>query len=158
MMRGYWNAAQINSEAFFERPAAGGCSDRVYRSGDLVLEREDGNMMVLGRKDRQIKVRGYRVELDEIESVLSAHACVEEAAVYSLPGSADAQSIEAAVIPVDAPAEIEKQLRRHCAQYLPNYALPETLRLMTSFPRTTSGKIDRRSLRAGALQQHGAKD
>jgi amino acid adenylation domain-containing protein len=157
MMRGYWDAAQINSEAFFERPAAGGCSDRFYRTGDLVLEREDGNMVFLGRKDRQIKVRGYRVELDEIESVLTAHACVEEAAVYSVPGSADAESIEAAVIPVDAPADLENQLRRHCAQHLPNYALPETLRLVASFPRTTSGKIDRRSLRNGALEHHGAK-
>lgn len=155
MMRGYWNAAAINKHAFYDRPAEGGMSDRFYRTGDLVEERKDGLMVFLGRMDRQIKVRGYRVELDEIESVLTAHECVEEAAVYAVPGIADAKSIEAAVIAAGAPADFENQLRKHCAKHLPNYALPKTLRRMASFPRTTSGKIDRRSLRAEVLGQHG---
>ncbi|MGI9264604.1 MAG: amino acid adenylation domain-containing protein, partial [Gammaproteobacteria bacterium] len=79
MMRGYWDQPELTERAFYRRQIAGGVSDVYYRTGDLVQERDDGVLMFLGRKDRQIKTRGYRVELDEVESVLATHEQVEEA-------------------------------------------------------------------------------
>lgn len=153
MMRGYWDQPELNERAFYRRPVAGGVSDVFYRTGDLVQESDDGNLMFLGRKDRQIKTRGYRVELDEIESVLATHERVEEAAAYAVVGSEDTDSIEAAVILKPGQDDSVDALRHHCAQILPWYAVPESVLLLESFPRTTSGKIDRRALRGQALER-----
>ena len=153
MMRGYWNQPELNKHAFYKRLVAGGVSEVFYRTGDLVQERDDGVLMFLGRKDRQIKTRGYRVELDEVESALAAHERVEEAAVYTMAGSEDTASIEAAVILKPGHNDIMVELRQHCAQLLPWYAVPECVWFLKTFPRTTSGKIDRQALRGQALER-----
>ena len=153
MMRGYWNQPELNERAFYSRTNAGGVSDVFYRTGDLVQDRGDGVLLFFGRKDRQVKTRGYRVELDEVESALTTHERVEEAAAYTVTGSEDNASIEAAVILKTRQDHVADELRRHCAQLLPWYAVPESVWLLDSFPRTTSGKIDRRALRGQALQR-----
>lgn len=153
MMRGYWDQPELNARAFYRRPVAGGVSDIFYRTGDLVEEKDDGVLMFLGRKDRQIKTRGYRVELDEVESVLSAHEQVEEAAAYTLDGSEGIEMIQAAVILKPQQGDIADELRNHCARLLPWYAVPESIRAIESFPRTTSGKIDRKALHGHTLQR-----
>ena len=153
MMRGYWNQPELNERVFYRRPVAGGVSDVFYRTGDLVQDRGDGNLMFLGRKDRQIKLRGYRVELDEVESALTSHERVEEAAAYTMADSEDTRSIEAAVILKAGKQDTVDELRRHCASLLPWYAVPESVWLLEAFPRTTSGKIDRRALRGQALER-----
>ena len=153
MMRGYWNQPELNERAFYRRTVAGGVSDVFYRTGDLVQDRGDGVLMFFGRKDRQIKTRGYRVELDEVESALAAHEWVEEAAAYTLAGSENNASIEAAVILKLRQGDTADDLRQHCAELLPWYAVPESVWLLDAFPRTTSGKIDRRALRGQALER-----
>ena len=154
MMRGYWKQAELNEKAFYHRPVTEDISDRFYRTGDLVQMREDGEMLFLGRKDRQIKTRGYRVELDEVESVLVSHPQIIEAAVFPTGGeNADAMIGAAVIASKDAPLD-EEALRNFCAQHLPSYALPQQIALLASFPRTTSGKIDRRALHESTCQEN----
>ena len=157
MMKGYWGQPELSERSLLRRPVTAGISNVYYRTGDLVREREDGNLEFLGRRDRQVKVRGYRIELDEVESVLAAHGEVEEAAAYAVPLGDDGQRVEAAVILRAGSGAGPEDLRGHCARRLPGYAVPENLLLLTSFPRTTSGKIDRRNLRDSALGRLGTE-
>ena len=85
VMRGYWGRPELTERGFFHRAFHPGYTEPYYRTGDLVQEMPDGNLKFLGRKDRQIKTRGYRVELDEIEVALLSHEGVQEAAVYAMP-------------------------------------------------------------------------
>lgn len=150
MMRGYWGRPDLNAQAFFRRPAFDPFEDVFYRTGDLVQQRPDGTLMFLGRKDRQIKTRGYRVELDEIEAVLVSCEGVEAAAVFPVPDGEGSQYIEAAVMAkADATLHIA-DLTKHAAAHLPPYAVPEQMAIVSQFPQTSTGKIDRRQLQAQA--------
>jgi amino acid adenylation domain-containing protein len=147
MMRGYWNRDDLNAKAFFIREPFSNYSEIFYRTGDLVRQNDDGDYVYLGRKDRQIKTRGYRVELDEIEAALSRHQEVEEAAAFSLPDDEGTAMVAAAVIlkndNIIEPSELIKFLK----SLLPAYALPGFIKIYRVFPRTSSGKIDRLKLR-----------
>ena len=151
MMRGYWQQPDLNSRAFYRREVTADVHDVFYRTGDLVAERADGHLKFLGRKDRQIKTRGHRVELDEVESAFASHPQVEEAAAYVIPDHEGSQQIVAAVVLKHSEAATEEQLHEHAARALPAYAMPEFIEVKSEFPRTTSGKIDRRRLRDDAL-------
>ena len=118
-----------------------------YRTGDLVQE-IDGNYQFVGRKDRQVKTRGYRVELDEVEAALVAHSLVEEAAVYMVPAEAGSHQVAAAVIVKEGTPPGEADLLRFVAGKLPAYAVPQRLEVVDAFPRTGTGKIDRRALQS----------
>lgn len=151
MMRGYWGRPDLTEKGFYRRKTLGYLEDIFYRTGDLVRELPDGELQFLGRKDRQVKIRGYRVELDEVETALSRHPQVNENAAYALYGTDGNAFIEAVVI-LKAGAMIGAQeLKVHLAAQLPVYAVPEKVLVMTDFPRTTSGKIDRRALKEQAL-------
>lgn len=152
MMAGYWNRPDLNRKAFYFAPKDGGVKQRYYRTGDLVQTLASGDLLFIGRKDRQIKLRGYRVELDEIEAALVSHPAVAEAAAYTVEKSADDKMIQAAIIlKTTAPPKIElNQFRQHLQTKLPKYAIPESFVIFKAFPRTGSGKIDRRKLQANA--------
>jgi amino acid adenylation domain-containing protein len=152
MMRGYWNRPHLNERAFFRRQLFPNFEEVYYRTGDLVQVQADGNMRFLGRKDRQVKTRGYRVELDEVETALGSHPQVEEAAVFAVPGEEGSQQIEAAVILKTGETVQERDLKSHLANLLPWYALPQRILVLKEFPRTGSGKIDRRQLGEQALE------
>ncbi len=145
MMRGYWDRAELNGAAYLRRPTASGDDDVFYRTGDLVRVREDGELVFLGRKDRQLKVRGYRVELDEVEHALVANEGVLEAAAYRVRGSHGDQ-IEAAVVVSAGESCDPEGLRSFVGDVLSWYAVPSRIIVMESFPRTGTGKIDRRRL------------
>ena len=154
MMRGYWGRPELNQQVFYRRSVFPDYEEVFLRTGDLVRLREDGkNYDFLGRKDRQIKTRGYRVELDEIEAILLSHEGVEEAAVFAVPDSEGSQQIEAAVILKGKAAYTPVDLTEHASGLLPWYAVPVKINVMQSFPRTTSGKIDRRYLRERAIEE-----
>jgi amino acid adenylation domain-containing protein len=156
MMRGYWGREDLNARAFYRRSPFAGYEEVFYRTGDLVQRQPDGELRFLGRKDRQIKTRGYRVELDEVEAVLLAHPAVEEAAVFPVPDGEGSQRIEAAVILRNGSVVPAAELIRHGKEHLPWYALPLKIEPVAAFPRTTSGKIDRRALQARAAEQAGS--
>ena len=146
MMLGYWGRADLDRQAFYRQRVEGDDDKVFYRTGDLVRERPDGNLVFLGRRDRQVKVRGYRVELEGIESVLSAQPGVAEAGVVAVPDASGTVELVAAVLAREG-AEVDGgELRRRLARQLPAYAVPARVEVRASLGRTTSGKIDRRVL------------
>jgi amino acid adenylation domain-containing protein len=146
VMRGYWGRPELTQRGFYLRPAQGYLNDIFYRTGDLVQQMPDGNYKFLGRKDRQIKTRGYRVELDEIETNLLAHPQVNEAAVYPVPDGQGSNLIEAGVTLKEGAAVDPSELTGYLAGLLPPYAVPARIHISPDFPRTSTGKIDRRAL------------
>jgi acyl-coenzyme A synthetase/AMP-(fatty) acid ligase len=146
MMRGYWGRPDLNARAYLDLQAAPNLSHRYYRTGDLVTRDPDGILWFVGRKDRQVKVRGYRVELDEVEAILVSHEHIQEAAVFTARNEENQLEICAAYISKDATADTVKGLSKYLKDQLPNYAVPTQIIAMDSFPRTTSGKIDRKTL------------
>ncbi len=146
VMTGYWGRTDLSASAFYRDTPFPGYEELFYRTGDLVLQQHDGNYLFLGRKDRQIKVRGYRVELDEIELALLACEAVEEAAAYPVPDGEGSQRIEAVVVTRAGHEVTAADVIRQAATRLPWYALPAHVTLRDTFPRTSTGKIDRQAL------------
>ncbi|MGH9197180.1 MAG: AMP-binding enzyme, partial [Acidimicrobiia bacterium] len=120
-------------------------NDLVYRTGDLVEEQPDGNFRFLGRRDAQIKSRGHRIELGEIESALNSHPSVVECAVVAVPDELISNRIKAFVVSKDGLDQAE--LIRFCRDRLPGYMIPEAIDFSEGLPMTSTGKIDRQSLR-----------
>lgn len=151
VMRGYWGRPDLNDRAFYRRPVFDGhFADLFYRTGDLVEQLSDGNLKYLGRKDRQIKTRGYRVELDEVEAAMLSLASVEEAAAYTVPDGQGSHLIEAAVTAKPGSTVTAEDVINQAASRLPAYAVPTRVRVLDEFPRTSTGKINRRELVAQA--------
>jgi len=146
MMIGYWNQPELSNQAMLTRKRANGIEEIFYRTGDLVRCMADGNMEFLGRKDRQIKTSGYRVELDEVESVLCMNDSVMEAAAYTVNNDDVGVTVEAAVIVANDSSVTDKDIAKHVARLLPAYARPRKISLLREFPRTRTGKIDRGAL------------
>jgi amino acid adenylation domain-containing protein len=145
--RGYLGDPVRTALAFVPAPVAGAAAGaRLYRTGDLGRWRTAGALEFLGRIDHQVKVRGFRVELGEIEVVLAAHPAVQEA-VVDLRGTGTAQRIVAWVTaPGAADPELIASLRSHLQARLPTYMIPAVFAPVAAFPRTPSGKVDRRAL------------
>ncbi len=146
LTKGYWNRPDLNERAFFLRDSFGHFPEVYYRTGDVVVRHEDGLLRFLGRQDRMIKTRGHRVELDEVEAALASHDAVSEAAAYAVPDASGSKSIHAAVKASEGQSVEASEVMKHAAKRLPKYALPLELMVVDEFPRTTSGKIDRRQL------------
>jgi acyl-coenzyme A synthetase/AMP-(fatty) acid ligase len=146
MMQGYWARPDLNAKAFAYEEPFPGYRKRFYRTGDLVIEREDGILMFAGRKDRQIKSRGYRVELDEVESVVGAQEDLAEAAALGVRNAEGMVEIVAVVRAHPGGSIDPAAIRSRTAERLPAYAVPVRIVELTDFPRTGSGKIDRRVL------------
>jgi acyl-CoA synthetase (AMP-forming)/AMP-acid ligase II len=158
LMRGYWGRPDLTERGLCRRRAFSHYEDVFYRTGDMVQLSADGDYRYLGRKDRQIKTRGYRVELDEIEVAILAHELVEEAAVYTVPDGHGSTLIEAAVIAKTDDGLALAALPDHLASRLPTYAVPSKINIRDDFPRTSTGKIDRQALMAQALAQASVVD
>ncbi|GHJ44011.1 non-ribosomal peptide synthetase [Catellatospora sp. TT07R-123] len=140
--RGYVNAPSLTGARFVANPFDGR-GTRMYRTGDLARIAPDGSLDFVGRADNQVKIRGMRLELEEVEAVLAAHPAVRRAAVVVYTGGAAAQLAGYAV--TDAPVTAE-QLRTWCAGRLPEYMVPATVTILDAFPVTANGKVDRRAL------------
>ena len=124
-------------------PAA---QESLYCTGDWVTLDEKGNYIFVGRKDHMIKTRGYRVELGEIETVMVAHPAVEEAVALAIPDEEMGNTIRAIVTLSNSRSPTSPELKRHCAEKLPPYMIPEEIEFRDSLPRTGTGKIDRQRL------------
>jgi acyl-coenzyme A synthetase/AMP-(fatty) acid ligase len=154
VMRGYWDRPDLTGRGFYRRPVFNGhYEDVFYRTGDLVEALPDGNLKYLGRKDRQIKTRGYRVELDEVEATLLSLPEVEEAAAFVVADGQGSNLIEAAVTAKAGAALSTDTVMSHVAARLPHYAVPARIRVMDVFPRTSTGKINRRELEAYSMSE-----
>jgi amino acid adenylation domain-containing protein len=146
VMQGYWGDAERTARSLLADPFHPELPDRVYRTGDLVTEREDGNLAFLGRRDAQIKSRGYRIELGDVEAALYANPGVEECAVVAVPDDLVTNRLAAAVVVRDGLSA--DGLRRECAERLPSYMIPEVFDLRQALPKTSTGKVDRERVSA----------
>lgn len=146
LTRGYWNRPDLNARAFFTQESYGPFPHVYYRTGDVVCRHDDGLLRFLGRKDRMVKTRGHRVELDEVEAAFASHPAVSEAAAFVLPDCQGSKEIHAAITLKDDCKANGSDLLRHARTKVPSYALPREVEIVTSFPRTSSGKIDRQQL------------
>jgi amino acid adenylation domain-containing protein len=146
VMQGYYGRPENTAACFIPNPFAVGREEKLYCTGDWVTLDENGDYLFVGRKDHMIKTRGYRVELGEIEAVMVAHPAVDEVVALPIPDEAIGNTIHAVVTLADSASLDSTQLKRHCAEKLPAYMVPEKIEFRKSLPRTDNGKIDRRRL------------
>ncbi|MEM1327114.1 MAG: amino acid adenylation domain-containing protein [Bacteroidota bacterium] len=151
-MQGYWNRPDLTAKGFFRQRDSSGFERIFYRTGDLVQRNAKGELLFLGRKDRQIKTRGYRVELDAVTAVLLSHEAVAEAAVYSIKNEADETAIEAALLLKDGETLDLSAIKKIATEKLPLYARPQAYRILDEFPRGATGKIDFKQLQQETSQ------
>jgi amino acid adenylation domain-containing protein len=136
--RGYLGHPELTAESFVPNHFSHIPGERLYRSGDWCRFLLDGNVEFLGRKDRQIQLRGFRVELNEIEAALRRHPCVEEAAVVT-----DNDQLAAHVV---FKSDSDPNIRSFLRTQLPEYMIPRAIVPIDRLPRNISGKLDRAAL------------
>jgi non-ribosomal peptide synthetase-like protein len=145
---GYLGRPDLSAEKFLRNPWACGAHDaRLYRTGDLARIAADGRVQCLGRADDQVKIRGFRVELGEIETVLAQQPGVGTAAVTLRPVDGFDQLITF-IVPESGAELSTSVLRTALAERLPPYMVPGRFEILASMPRLSSGKIDRKNLKA----------
>ncbi|WP_167488528.1 non-ribosomal peptide synthetase [Nocardia terpenica] len=146
--RGYASEPRKTAERFVPDPFATEPGRRLYATGDLVRRAGDGELRYIGRADQQVKVRGYRVELGEVDVALRRHPDVVEAAVIAARGSEGTELLAAVTGAVDP-----RQLRDWLHRQLPGYMVPARLLVLDHIPLTPNGKIDAAALRDRARAQ-----
>jgi amino acid adenylation domain-containing protein len=153
VMQGYWGRPERTSQTLKSIEVRPGLTIRAYNTGDLVRKCADDNLEFLGRRDHQVKTRGYRVELGEIESVLHRHPAVDEAVVLALADEVIGHRLAAVVVIKQKTEASVTELQQHCADALPRYMVPGTVEFRSSLPRTSSGKVDRQALATWILRR-----
>lgn len=152
---GYWHRPELTAERFVDDPFSGAPGAKLYRTGDLVRWLPDGSIDFIGRADGQVKVRGFRVELGEIESVIGDLPEVKDRAVIvrnDLPGE---KQLVAYIVPNDRSGSTEgvaaqealiSMVREHLRNTLPGHMIPTAFVLLAELPLTANGKVDKRAL------------
>ncbi len=143
---GYINAPEEGRKRFLKNPFSKNEEDLVYFTGDRGRYCSDGSLEFLGRLDNQVKVRGIRVELGEIESVLAQHESVSEVVVLAREDAVGEKRLVAYIVPDGASSPSVSELRAHLKNKLPDYMMPNAFMIMEKFPITPNGKVDRRAL------------
>jgi amino acid adenylation domain-containing protein len=144
---GYINRPELTREKFTSAPLGpNGESVRIYRTGDRARRLSDGNYEYHGRLDLQVKVRGFRVELGEIETVLTQHPGVDSSAVVAAADGSGQMRLWTYFIPRGNPAPTIAELKTFLAAKLPEYMIPSGFSALTRWPLNANGKLDRRQL------------
>ncbi|MBW4609138.1 MAG: amino acid adenylation domain-containing protein [Hassallia sp. WJT32-NPBG1] len=146
--RGYFNRPDLTAQKFIPHPFSDEPGERLYKTGDLVSHRLDGTLEFLGRSDNQVKLRGFRIELEEIEAALLEHPDIKESAVIvreDIPG--DQRLVAYIVLNQESSFSIN-QLREFLKAKLPEYMVPSVFVPLKALPLTNNGKIDRKALPA----------
>ena len=149
LARGYLNSLELNAEKFISNPFNSDPVERLFKTGDLARYWSDGAIELLGRTDFQVKIRGMRVELGEIEFTLGQHPSVKEAVVIAAENELRENHLVAYVVPNSSLSKItQTELRGYLDRKLPDYIVPSAFVLLDSLPLTPNGKIDRLALRS----------
>ncbi len=145
---GYLNDAALTAERFVPNPFSNVSGERLYRTGDYARFKADGSIEFIGRIDHQIKLRGHRIELTEIEGALKRHAAVRDAVVVMRRSGHGNKHLTAYIIAnSDLPeSKMAGELKSLLKQSLPDYMVPSYFLFLDEFPLTPNGKIDRRAL------------
>ncbi|HEX6289605.1 MAG TPA: amino acid adenylation domain-containing protein [Herpetosiphonaceae bacterium] len=146
LARGYLHQPSATAERFVPDPFSGTAGARLYRTGDRARYLPDGTIDYLGRIDQQVKVRGFRVELGEVETALRRHPAVLDTAVTVREDTPGDRRLCAYVVPRPGQSPEAPDLRLFLQQILPDYMIPRVVMLMEALPLTPSGKVDRRAL------------
>ncbi|HEX8117975.1 MAG TPA: amino acid adenylation domain-containing protein, partial [Pyrinomonadaceae bacterium] len=146
LARGYHNRGALTAERFIPDPFAAGAGARLYRTGDLARRLGDGEIEYLGRADEQLKVRGFRIEAGEIETVLLTHASLREAAVVARADADGERRLVAYVVARRKGGLCFNELRAFLRERLPEHMLPAVFVAVDELPLTANGKLDKRRL------------
>ena len=141
---GYWRKPELTLAKFLPDPEGG--DQKIYLTGDLGRTAPDGCLFHLGRKDFQVKVRGYRVEVSEIEMALLEHAAIKEVAVVSREVQSGDRRLVAYFVPIGQPVPTVSDLRSFLKRKLPDYMIPSAFVTLDALPLTPNGKVDRLAL------------
>jgi amino acid adenylation domain-containing protein len=141
---GYWRRPDLTASSFVADPADE--KRKIYRTGDLGRMLPDGCLLHLGRKDFFVKIRGYRVELDEIETTLREFPGIKEAVVAALNNNSGEERLVAYVVPGAAPGPNASEIRRFLEDRLPDYMIPAAFVALDALPLTDTLKVDRKAL------------
>lgn len=145
LARGYLNRPELTAQKFVANPFGEG---RLYRSGDLVRYRHDGNLEFLGRADNQVKIRGFRIELEEVEQAIRSHDNVTDAVVKIFEAADGDKRLCAYVVFREKKDMDTSHLRSFLKTKLPLHMIPATFTVLDSLPLSANGKVDRRALPA----------
>jgi len=153
--KGYLNDQALTQRKFIPNPFSSKPNAKLYKTGDLVRYRPDGNLEFIGRLDHQVKIRGLRIELGEIETSLRQHAEVQEAVVLVEEPSPGDQRLVAYLMPSESRAGADKwdngivdRLRQHLNSKIPQYMVPNKFVLLNDMPLNPNGKVDRTALQS----------
>ncbi|AUB35491.1 Non-ribosomal peptide synthetase component F [Nostoc flagelliforme CCNUN1] len=148
LSRGYLHRPQLTAERFVPNPWASFSGERLYKTGDVGRYLADGNIEFLGRRDQQVKLRGFRIELAEVEVVLSQHPSVQQTVVFVREDIPDDKRLVAYLVTHPEQTPTIAQLRQFLKEKLPEYMIPAAFVFLETLPLTPNGKVDRRSLPA----------
>lgn len=148
LARGYRHEPELTAERFIPNPFSAELGTRLYKTGDVVRYLPNGEIDFLGRIDQQVKIRGHRVELGEIESILSQHPGVRDAAVLLHPNGKQPARLAAYVVPKPGEELAAPQLRDFLRSKLPDYMVPSAIVPLEEMPLTPNGKVNRKALPA----------
>jgi acyl-CoA synthetase (AMP-forming)/AMP-acid ligase II/acyl carrier protein len=143
---GYWQRPDLTATSFIDDPMDE--RGKIYRTGDLGRMLPDGCLLHLGRKDFFTKIRGYRVELDEIEMTLMELPSLKDVVVTTSNNNSGEQRLVAYVVPKRAPGPNVSEMRRFLSEKLPDYMIPSTFIALDALPLTDTLKVDRKVLPA----------
>ena len=152
LARGYHKRADLTGERFVPDPYSGEEGARMYASGDVVRRRAGGGIEYIGRRDNQVKVRGHRIEMGEIESEMRGHESVEESVVVAREGEGGEVRLEGYVVKKRGKEVSGRELRKYLKERMPEQMVPGVIVVMEEMPRTASGKVDRRRLPKGEVR------
>ncbi|MBE9216801.1 amino acid adenylation domain-containing protein [Plectonema cf. radiosum LEGE 06105] len=148
LARGYVNHPELTGEKFIPNPFGDKFGSRLYKTGDLGRYLPDGNIEFVGRADHQVKVRGFRIELSEIESVLRQHPNIQENIVLTQEEQSGNKRLLAYFVTIHQSELSTNDLRDFLQQKLPDYMIPSIYIQLKALPLTPNGKIDRQALPA----------
>ncbi|MCX4030126.1 amino acid adenylation domain-containing protein [Endozoicomonas sp. SM1973] len=154
MARGYWQQPGLTAERFIANPYSSRPGARMYKTGDMVRYLADGSLEYLGRQDFEIKVRGHRIDVRQVESALNGHASVAQAVVSSWPPTTQNAQLVAYVVASQGVVDLD-QLRTHLSEKLPTYMQPSLYTVLESLPKLPNGKLDRKGLPAPDTSENG---
>ncbi len=147
--QGYWGDEEKTKKGFVNNHTQSHFSERIYRTGDLVILDESGDYIYVGRKDHMIKSRGYRIEIGDIEAAIYSHDGIKEAAVIPIPDDLIGNRIKAFIALREGVEMTAADLRIFCSEKLQKYMVPELVEFREELPKTSTGKIDKTTLAKG---------
>ena len=146
LARGYANRPDLTAEKFIPNPFGGVYNDRLYRTGDLARYLTDGSIEYLRRIDHQVKVRGFRIELSEIEAVLNAHPAVKQACVVARDDGMGSKRITGYLVLDQAGEATVRDVRESLLNQLPDYMVPSMFVVLEAIPLNANGKVNTKAL------------